>query len=227
MTNSKSPRNSNNRPATDPIQTLGKLSSVVSFGLFVIILIKYVDGRYSRESESAMQQTLAFQEEENQRKLIQYESDSKELLAELERFEEDTISFSELEKVQDEFLLLATKYGCTLKKASPNEKQTVPFLLGSRSSFDATASTSTQPNEEAEFETPRCGLVLSLSGDLGSVMAFVKAVREKSWITSTSQLSLRRDSSVAGIMSLEMELTFLCLQRKLSAEQQASSLPRT
>jgi hypothetical protein len=47
--------------ATDPLRSLGKIASIASFGLFVIVLVKYVDGRYHCDFESSAQDSLVAQ----------------------------------------------------------------------------------------------------------------------------------------------------------------------
>jgi hypothetical protein len=213
-----------NLPA-DPLRSLGKIVSIASFGLFVIVLVKYVDGRYHCDLESNAQESLVAQNSDQQQRLERFQSESNRMRAELTQLDEQSITFAELAQVQDQLLALARKHGCTLKKASPRAKGTLDFI-------PKTHSRQNEPNKEtpeeakAEFELSQAGLALNVSGDLTHILSFMKAIREQPWIASADQLILRREASTGGNMSLELELIFMSLQRKKSGEFGESPAPR-
>lgn len=201
------------KPPSDPLRSVGKIASIASFGLFVIVLAKYVDGRYHCEVETAARETLAAQSADQQSRLERYQTDSIRMQEELNQIDLQSITFAELTQVQDQLLALARKYDCTLKKASPRIKGTSDFK---------TAKTNRDPQESnsdesaPEFEMNQAGLALNVAGDLNQILTFMKAIREQSWFASTDQLTLRREANAGGKMSLEMELNFISLQRKKS-----------
>lgn len=221
----KSRRKDFQKPPTDPIRSLGKIVSIASFGLFVIVVVKYVDGRYHRDVEAVAQASLLVQNTNQHQRLEQFQADSIRMQAELKRFDEQSITFSELTQVQDQLLALARQHGCTLKKASPRSKGIVDFK-SSTNSKENEARKDLPDDPHAEFEMHQSCLALNVAGDLVHILSFMKAIREKSWIASTDQLSLRREANSGGNMSLEMELNFLSLQRKKPTEFSEAPAPR-
>ena len=210
---------------SDPIRSLGKVVSIASFGLFVIILVKYVDGRYHCESETAAQATLVLQSTNQQLRLERYENDAIRMQAELKQLDEQSVTYAELNLVQDHLLALARRYSCTLKKASPRVKGTIDFKT--RLNTKDNESNRDGPDDALpEFELQQAGLSLNLSGDLDHLIAFMKAIREQAWFVSTDQLTLRREANIGGNMALEIELNFLSLQPKRTSEFGESPSPR-
>ena len=224
--NIKSTRRQDFSKPTDPIRSLGKIVSIASFGLFVIILLKYVDGRYHCELESSEQESLVAQSTDQHQRLERFQSESNRMQSELKRLDEQTITFAELTQIQDRLLALARQQGCTLKKASPRSKSAVDFKSKAKTQDNQTNSEG-QDEPKAEYELLQAGLALNVSGDLAHILSFMKAVREQPWIASTDQLTLRREASSGGSMSLELELNFLSLQQKKSGEFGETLAPRT
>jgi hypothetical protein len=207
-------KNDTTKRPGDPIENVGKVSAVVSFGLFVILGIKYVDGVYNRSSDTAVEQEIVQLESENRVKIEEFQANAASIHRELTDFELNTIEFQELTTVQDELLALSKRCNCTLKKAAPAEKQTLPFVLRSQPSETTNSGDTTSEQETIPYETPQCSLALSVAGDLDSITRYLAALRDKPWITTTSQLSLRRDPATSGGMSMEMELVFWSLRAR-------------
>jgi hypothetical protein len=205
--------------ATDPIRTLGKVSSIATFGLFVIILIQYVDARNSRMAEMEDQESLISQETLSEMRVDRYRADSKAFNQQLKGYDEQAITFSKLNQVQDELLILAKKHGCTLKKASPRDRETVPFGNDSDQEKEVSSDPNDPNSSKHELELIQSSLSLNIAGDLNHIVAFLKAIRDQPWIAQTSQLILRREQNTNGGMSLEMELTFGKLQIKQGLSQ--------
>lgn len=197
----------------DPLRSVGKIVSIASFGLFVIVLAKYVDGRYHCEVETAARATLAAQSADQQSRLERYQTDSIRMQDELNQIDNQSITFAELTQVQDQLLALARKHDCTLKKASPRNKGTADFKPAKKTTDN---QESVQDDSVPEFEMNQAGLAINVAGDLNHILGFMKAIREQSWIAATDQLTLRREANSGGKMSLEMELNFISLQRKKS-----------
>ncbi len=223
---SKTRRKDFSKPPVDPLRSLGKIVSIASFGLFVIVLVKYVDGRYHRQVETVAQETLVAQSSDQQHRLEQFQADSIRMQAELKQFDEQSIIYSELTLVQDQLLALARKHGCTLKKASPRSKGSVEFKPKFKVKENET-SKDVQEDANSEFELHQATLALNVSGDLVHILSFMKAIREQTWIAATDQLTLRREANSGGNMALEMELNFLSLLRKKAMEFGESPAPRT
>jgi hypothetical protein len=198
----------------DPIRTLGKVSSIATFGLFVIILIQYVDARNSRMAEMEDQQSLISQETVSELRVARYQADAKTLNEQLKGYEEQAITFRKLNQVQDELLILAKKHGCTLKKASPRERETIPFGNETSQNKEPSSDPNDPNSNKRELELIQSSLSLNIAGDLNHIVTFLKAIRDQPWIAQTSQLILRREQNTNGGMSLEMELTFGKLQIK-------------
>lgn len=214
---------------TDPLRSVGNVASIASFGLFVIVLAKYVDGRYHRDIETSAQESLVSQSADQQSRLERFQSESNRMQSELKSLDEQSISYTELTQVQDQLLALARKHGCTLKKTSPRAKGTIDFKpvkssQGLEPNLERTKDA--QEDIKAEFELHQAALALNVSGDLVHILSFLKAVREQTWIASADQLTLRREGNTAGNMCLELELVFMSLQRKKSGEFGDSPGPR-
>lgn len=224
--NIKSTRRQDFSKPTDPIRSLGKIVSIASFGLFVIILAKYVDGRYHCELEAAEQASLVSQNTDQQQRLEQYQADSIRMQAELKQIDEQSITYAELTQVQDQLLALARLHNCTLKKASPRVKGTVDFKAKANSK-DTDSNNDVPEDAVPEFEIHHAGLALNVAGDLTHILSFMKAIREQTWFAATDQLTLRREANSGGSMALEMELNFLSLQRKKTSDFGETPAPRT
>ena len=224
-TNTTNRRKEIPKPAADPIRTLGKIASIASFGLFVIILVKYVDGRYHCESETAVQATLVAQNTVQQLRLERYQNDSMRMQAEVKQIDEQSITHSELTQVQDQLLALARQHSCTLKKASPRIKGTVDFKAKIPTKDNET-NKDDPDDRPPEFEMQQAGLSLNVNGELDHILSFMKAIREQAWFVSTDQLTLRREANSGGHMALEIELNFLSLQPKKTSEFGESPSPR-
>ena len=201
----------------DPLRSLGKVVSIASFGLFVIVLFKYVDGRYHCNVEFSAQKSLVAQNSDQHQRLEKFQLESSRMRAELESIDDQSITFSELTQVQDQLLALARQHGCTLKKASPRAKGTVDFKPTIHLT-EKDASKDTLDEIKIEFELQQSVLALNVAGDLTHILSFMKAIRDQPWIASSDQLVLRREANAGGHMSLELELNFLSLQRKKSRE---------
>ena len=224
--NTKSSRRSDYSKPADPIRSIGKIVSIASFGLFVIIVAKYVDGRYHCEVEAAAQTALVSQNSDQQQRLELYQADSIRMQAELKQIDEQSVSYTELTQVQDQLLALARQNNCTLRKASPRVKGTVDFKTKANSKDNESYNDGLE-DAVPEFEIHQACLVLNVAGDLTRILSFMKAIREQTWVATTEQLTLRRESNNVGGMSLEMELNFLCLQRKKTSDFGETPAPRT
>lgn len=199
--------------AIDPIQTLGRVAALASFGLFVIIILGYVDSRNRVFEEMQSQDVLLTLGTEQQQQLEEFRNRSASLTKELEEAERRAITETELTAVQDEILALAKQHGCMPKKASPRSKQ-VRDLVSLRQ-----PGTSEQPGLQGDpryglLEVQELGLALSIEGDLKHTLEFLQAIKKQPWYCSTSQMVIRRDPVKASNMALEMDLKFLSLQRK-------------
>ncbi len=93
--------NSPKSTPTDPLRTIGRVASIASFGLFVIIVVNYVDARYEYTSELATQESLLAQESEQQLRLAEYQAAAEKMESELDTLARRAIGESELATVQD------------------------------------------------------------------------------------------------------------------------------
>jgi hypothetical protein len=196
--------------ATDPIQVLGRVSSLASFGLFVIIALGYVDSRNSILEEIESQDLLLTTGSEQQSQVEEYRSRAESFTRALADIDRRAITESELAAVQDEILALAKQNGCMPKKASPRTMQLRDL-----------PSTNAKQGQDIEngpkqglLEIHEVGLALSIEGDLKHTLDFLNAIKQQSWYCSTSQLVLRRDPTRASQMTLEMDLRFSSLHPK-------------
>lgn len=210
--------------AIDPIQTLGRVASLASFGLFVIIVLGYVDSRNGVFEEMQSQNVLLSLGAEQQQQLDEFRSRSESLTGELEKAEQRAITEPELAAVQDEILALAKHHGCMPKKASPRGKQVRDFV--------SDLGTADRPGSDIDprhglLEIQEIGLALSIEGDLKHTLEFLQAVRKQPWYCSVGQMVVRRDPVKASNMSLEMDLRFSSLHRKQKDTDPAASPPRT
>lgn len=199
--------------AVDPIRSIGRLASFASFGLFVIIVINYVDAhsRYTTELES--QESLAAQDSEQRLRLEQYHAEAERLNTAIAELDKRAIVESELASVQDQLLGLAKEYGCTIKKASPRGKLVRNFEDKTRPRIGDVPFTLNDGSiqREKQFEIHDACLALSIEGDLKPTMAFLEAVKQLPWLVTTRQLVLRRDPNRASYLATELELQFSSL----------------
>lgn len=199
--------------AVDPIRVLGRVSSLASFGLFVIIALGYVDSRNSILEEIASQDVLLSAGSEQQLKVEEYRSRAESLGKVLADIEHRAITESELTAVQDEILALAKQHGCMPKKASPRNMQVRDFPSVSLHRPMDQPGIENDP-KQVQLEIQEVGLALSIEGDLKHTLDFLSAIKQQTWYCSTSQLVLRRDPTKASQMTLEMDLRFSSLHRK-------------
>jgi hypothetical protein len=198
--------------AHDPLRTIGRVSTFATFGLFVIVVAKYVDSRSRIETEMASQEQLVVLGSEQQEQLLRFRSDAPRMQREWDAIEARSIQESELPAVQDRILALAREHGCQSKKASPRNSQARPFEAGAAERGSANAP----EGIKSPFEIHEVGLALSIEGDLEHTLEFLRALQRQTWYATASQIVLRRDPAKPGNMALELELKFASLHRKRS-----------
>ncbi len=197
----------------DPIRTVGRIASFASFGLFVIIVINYVDAHSRYRIELDNQESLAAQEGEQRLRLEQFQAEAERLNFAVAELEKRAILESELASVQDQLLAIAKEHGCLIKKASPRGTMLRNFEDKTK---PKQADASPVPNDlslpkESRFEIHDATLALSIEGDLTPTMAFLEEVKQLPWFASTRQLVLRRDPNRASYLATELELQFSSL----------------
>ena len=214
----------------DPIRSLGKVASFISFGIFVIIVINYVDARYRYQKELLTQEDLIAQDNEQRARLEKYKGKAERMKSAIAKLEDRAVTESELAKIQDELLSLAKQYNCTLKKASPRGTIVRAFEV-SKKTFDMPPLNGSLPvagGQDKEFDVHEIGLALSFEGELKATMEFLDAIKKQPWFISTYQLGLRRDLNNASRLATELELRFSSLHRCQELSNTViPSLPRT
>ena len=202
--------------ASDPLLLVGRVSSIASFGLFVIFVANYVDARMKNAQEVKFQEQLIAESSEQQILLDQFKAEASKWDQETQQLNQRAISEEEIASIQDKLIELAKMHGCTLKKVSPRSVYVRP-LVEKKSLSNATEhreEASGMPGNREEFEVHEAGLTLSSEGDFQSTLRLLDAIKNANWFISTHQLVLRRDPAQASILAMELELNFLSLKLK-------------
>jgi hypothetical protein len=201
--------------SSDPLRLVGRVSTITSYGLFVILVVNYVDARMKNAQEVKILEQLTTEHSDQQVLLEQFKADASKWEQEIDQLNQRAISEEEIASIQDKLIELTKKHGCTLKKVSPRSVYIRPLI-----ETDSTPSTehreinSGMPGSRKEFEVHEAGLTLSSEGDFQNTLRLIDAIKNANWFTSTHQLVLRRDPAQTSILAMELELNFLSLKLK-------------
>ncbi len=203
-----------------PFHSIGRVTAIVSVGLFVIVAMRSVDEGVRIRAELQAQKGMVAESDQKHLELIECREQAASVEAGLQNIHAVSVTDEELNAVQDRLMALARQTKCTLKKAAP--RSTIQFgfedVVGQQSERDSSIQAESVP-----FHVGEVGLAVAVEGDLASTLAFLKSVQGEAWMFVTNQLDLRRNAT--GQFSLELEIGFQSLQRKAADEMNVGGVP--
>jgi hypothetical protein len=201
--------------SSDPLRLIGRVSSIASFGLFVILAANYVDARIKNAQEVRIQEELVAETSLQQVQLEKFKAEATKWDQDLDLWNERAITEEEIAGIQNELIELAKKHSCTLKKVSQRGVFVRPLIeKNPTNSGETREEVSGLPNGQKEFEVHEVGLTLSSEGDFQNTLRLLDAIKNSNWITSTHQLVLRRDPAQASMLVMDLEINFASLKLK-------------